>query len=168
MLTVLAKLLKLLNSDTNPAQLALAVCFGLSIGLMPGFSALLLVLFILVCVIKANLTLFLLVWGIFEGVAYVFDPLIHQLGYWVLTQPSLSTFFTELLNSSVWTLAAINNTLVMGAALVILALWLPVFFLVKVLVVKYRSNIQRLIEKFKIVQMLKGSKFFKLYQELGA
>ncbi|GAA3939973.1 TIGR03546 family protein [Litoribacillus peritrichatus] len=168
MLTIFAKLLKLLNSDQNPSHLALAVCFGLAIGLMPGFSMFLLFLFILVCVFKANLTLFLLVWGLFEGVAYIFDPALHQVGYNLLTNPSLAELWGGLIQSSFWKLTAFNNSLVMGATATILVLWVPVYLLTILFVKKYRGNVQKFVEKFKIVQMLKGSKFYKLYEGLGA
>ncbi len=168
MLTIFAKLLKLLNSDQNPSHLALAVCFGLAVGLMPSFSLFLLILFILVCLIKANLTLFFLVWGLFEGIAYVFDPALHQLGYGLLTNVSFNELWGGMIQSSFWKLTAFNNSLVMGASAVILALWVPVYVLTIYLVKSYRGSMQAMVEKFKIVQMLKGSKFYKLYEELGA
>ena len=168
MLTIFARLLKLLNSDQNPSQLALAVCFGLAVGLMPSFSLFLLILFVLVCLIKANITLFLLVWGLFEGIAYIADPALHQLGYGLLTADSLQAAWTGLAQSSFWKLTAFNNSLVMGALVTILVLWLPVYLCVHSLVSRYRDYVQESFEKFKVVQLLKGSRFFKIYQELGA
>jgi len=167
MLTIFAKLLKLLNSDQNPGHLALAVCFGLAVGLMPGFSLFLLLLIVLLCVFKANLTLFFLVWGVFEGVAYVFDPALHSLGYSLLTSEGLQATWGEMIQSSFWKLTAFNNSLVMGALVTILALWVPVYLVVYVLVKSYRTNIQAFVEKFKLTQMLKGSKFFKVYQSVA-
>jgi uncharacterized protein (TIGR03546 family) len=167
MLTILAKLLKLLNSDQNPSHLALAVCFGLAIGLMPGFSAFLVIWVILLCVFKANLTLFFLVWGIFEGVAYVFDPMLHQLGYQLLTSEGLNALWADMIQSSFWKLTAFNNSLVMGALIVSLVLFVPVYLLVLWLVKSYRDKIQTFIEKWKITQMLKGSKFYRVYQSLA-
>jgi len=97
MLTIFAKLLKLLNSDQNPGHLALAVCFGLAVGLMPGFSLFLLILIVLLCVFKANLTLFFLVWGVFEGVAYVFDLVLYSLGYSLFTSEGLQATWGEMI-----------------------------------------------------------------------
>lgn len=167
MLTIFAKLLKLLNSEQSPSQLALAICFGLAIGLMPGFSMFLPILLIVVCIIKANLTLLFLVWGLFEAVAYIADPALHQVGYSVLNAESLQVTWTSLAQSNFWKLTAFNNSLVMGAAVAILVLWLPVYFLARVLIVQYREKMQGFFEKFKIAQMLKGSKLFKVYQGLG-
>lgn len=168
MLTIIAKLLKLLNSEQSPAQLALAVCFGLAAGLLPGFSLLFVILLVLVCLIRANLTLFLLTWGLFEGVAYLVDPALHALGYNLLTAESLQGLWTGFAQSAFWQLMAFNNTLLLGAAITVLAFWLPVYFLVYVLISQYRGKVKGIIDKLKIVQVIKGSKLFKIYMELGA
>mgnify|MGYP000538830994 CR=1 FL=1 len=167
MLTILAKLLQFLNSNQNPNQLALAACFGLAIGLMPGFSVLLILLLMMVCVIKANLSLLVFIWGLFEAVAYVADPALHQLGYALLTAEALQPIWISLAQSNFWTLTAFNNSLVMGSTVAIIALWLPVYFLIRVLIVKYRQQIQGTFKQLKITQLLKGSKFFHTYQRLG-
>lgn len=167
MLTILAKLLQFLNSNQNPNQLALAVCFGLAVGLMPGFSLFLLILLILVCLIKANISMFFFVWGLFEAIAYVSDPALHQIGYSVLTDPSLESLWINLSESSFWILTAFNNSLVMGACIAIVILWLPAYFLVRLLITQYREQVQGVFKRLKIMQLLKGSKFFHVYQNLG-
>jgi len=167
MLDILAKLLKFLNSNQNPSQLALAVCFGLAIGLMPGFSLFLLMLLMMVCLIKANISILLVVWGLFEAVAYIADPVMHQIGYSLLTTESLQPIWISLSQSSFWTLTAFNNSLVMGSIVAIIVLWLPVYFLVRMLVIQYREQIQDVIKQLKVTQLLKGSKFFHVYQRLG-
>jgi len=167
MLTILANLLKFLNSNQNPSQLALAVCFGLAIGLMPGFSMFLLILLMMVCLIKANISLLVLIWGLFEAIAYIADPALHQIGLSLLTADSLQVIWTSLSQSSFWTLTAFNNSLVMGSAVAIIVLWLPVYFLVRILIIQYREQIQDVFKQLKVTQLLKGSKFFHVYQRLG-
>ncbi|MFT7185257.1 MAG: hypothetical protein ACI84K_000632 [Pseudohongiellaceae bacterium] len=167
MLTILAKLLQNLNSNQNPNQLALAVCFGLAVGLMPGFSLFLVILLILVCLIKANISMFLFIWGLFEAIAYVADPALHQIGYSLLTTESLQTIWVSLSQSSFWILTAFNNSLVMGSTVSILILWLPVYFMVRLLIRHYRDQIQGVFKELRIMQILKGSKFYHVYQTVG-
>jgi uncharacterized protein (TIGR03546 family) len=167
MLTILAKLLQFLNSNQNPSQFALAVCFGFAIGLMPGFSLFLLILLMMVCLIKANISILLVVWGLFEAIAYIVDPALHQVGYSILTTESLQPMWTSLSQSSFWILTAFNNSLVMGSTVAIIILWLPVYFLVRMLVIQYREQVQDVFKQLKITQLLKGSKFFHVYQRLG-
>lgn len=167
MLTILAKLLQLLNSNQNPNQLALAVCFGFAVGLMPGFSLFLLILLVLVCLIKANISMFLLVWGLFEAVAYIADPVLHEVGYSVLKNESLQTIWIDLYQSSFWVLTAFNNSLVMGSTVAILILWLPVYFLIRLLIMQYRGKIQGSFEQLRIIQIFKASKFYHVYQRVG-
>ena len=167
MLTIFAKLLQFLNSNQNPRQLALAVCFGLAIGLMPGFSLFFLMLLMLVCLVKANISMLLFVWGLFEAIAYIGDPALHQLGYAILTAAPLQDFWTSLAQSNFWVLTAFNNTLVMGATIVILTLWVPIYVLIRFSIKQYREQIQDVFQQLKIMQLLKGSKFFHVYESLG-
>jgi len=59
-LNALAKLLRALNSETDPAQIALGACFGFVMGLTPLFSLHNLVVLFLALVLRANLMAFLL------------------------------------------------------------------------------------------------------------
>ncbi len=78
MLKLIAKLLKVLNSDTDPSQISLAVCFSMIVGLTPFFSLHNLMILLLALFIRVNLSSFLLGLALFSGVAYLLDPLFHR------------------------------------------------------------------------------------------
>jgi uncharacterized protein (TIGR03546 family) len=96
-------------------------------------------------------------WTFFTALAYLFDPLFHQLGLWVLSNPAWSELWTQAYNSAFWRWLNFNNTLVMGSVLVAYAL-APVFLGVSWLLIRiYQQRFLVWVNRFKIVQMLKAS-----------
>jgi len=100
MLTTIAKLLRVLNSEVAPWQISLGFCLALVAGLTPVWSLHNLVVLLLVLLLRVNLSAFLLGWVGFSGVAYMLDPVFHALGLMILTLPGLEGLWTELYNSS--------------------------------------------------------------------
>ena len=115
MLSAIAKLLKVLNSDDNPAQVALALVFALIMGLTPLMSPHNILILLLVLVIRVNLSFFILGFALFSGLAYALDPISVRLGADILQASSLEGLWTALYQSSFWRFMAYNNTLVMGS-----------------------------------------------------
>jgi uncharacterized protein (TIGR03546 family) len=85
----------------------------------------------------------------------------------LLTLPSLKGMWTSMYNSDFWRLAHFNNTLTLGSLVVSLALAVPLFFVSKVLIVQYRAHILAWVQKSRIMQLLKASKFYRLYNSLS-
>jgi uncharacterized protein (TIGR03546 family) len=55
MINRVAKLMKVLNSETDPAQISLAVCFAMIIGLTPLYSLHNLLFLFIVLLLRVNL-----------------------------------------------------------------------------------------------------------------
>ncbi len=79
MIKLLAKLLRVLNSETDPGQISLGLCFAMIAGLTPLLSLHNLVVLLLVCILRVNLSAFLLGLAVFTGIAYLLDPLFHHI-----------------------------------------------------------------------------------------
>jgi len=167
MLMILAKLFKALNSESAPGQIALAVALGSIAGLTPLMSAHNIIVVFLACIIRVNFTAFLLAITLFSGIAYMFDPIMANIGEQVLTNQDLYAFWTGLYQSDFWRVTHFNNTLVMGSLIFALIAFLPILLISRWLVISYRERIMASIEKWKIVQMLKASKFYRLYQTIA-
>ncbi|MCX5819270.1 MAG: TIGR03546 family protein [Deltaproteobacteria bacterium] len=86
---LLAKFLKVLNSNAELLEISLGLCLAMIAGLTPFMSLHNLVVLFAVLVLKVNLSAFLLGLGLFSGIAYALDPLFHRIGLAVLTAPSL-------------------------------------------------------------------------------
>ena len=168
MIESIAKLLKVLNSESEPGQISLAVCLAMVIGLTPFYSLHNLLVLLLVFLLKVNISAFILGFVLFSGVAFLLDPLFHKLGLWVLTLPALEGIWTLLYNQAIWRLERFNNSVVMGSLLVSLLLIIPLFFALNLIIRKYRQHILEQLRKLKIVKILKASKFYELYESATA
>lgn len=166
MLTLLAKLLKAFNSDDNPAQIALAVVLAAFMGLTPLAMPHNLLILLLVLVLRVNLSMFLLSFGLFTLTAYVFDPVSHLVGLALLQSDALTPFWTSLYNNSFWRFMAYNNSLVLGSLVICIALSPFIFFTTRSLVVKYREYLMAMINKSRLMLWLKGSKFYSVYDSI--
>lgn len=167
MLTMLAKLLKALNSESAPWQIALAFSLALITALTPLFSLHNALVLLLAFVIRTNLSAYFLGVAAFSLLALMIDPYSIRLGESLLANPGLQEFWTSLYQSDFWRMTAFNHTLVLGGMVIALLAFIPVFVLSKVLVVQYRGRVLSWVTKLKIAQMLKASKFYNLYKSFA-
>ena len=167
MLSVIAKLLKVLNSDDNPAQIALAVVFALIMGLTPLMSPHNILVLLLVLFVRVNLSFFLLSFALFSGLAYALDPLSNQLGAAILHSEGLQTLWTSLYQSSFWRFMAYNNTLVMGSICLSLIMALPIYWAVIWAISRYRDKMRAKIAQTRLMLFVKGTRLFSLYEKLS-
>ena len=162
-----AKLFKILPSGESPNKIAAGFSLGMILGLTPLLTLHNFIIILLLIILNINLASALFAFAIFSGAAYLLDPLFHNLGYYLLTGlPALTDFWTALYSFPVIALSRYNNTVVAGSLAVSLLLILPVFPAAKYFVLYYRSHIDPALQKFKIVQIVKGSKFYTVYDKL--
>ena len=166
MLSLVAKMLKLLNSDQNPSQLALAVCFAAALGITPLSAPHNALLIFSLLLLRVNLSLFLLAWGGFTLIAYIIDPLSHYVGLALLQSDSLSGLWQSLYNTNIWRFLAFNNTLILGSSIISLLLSVPLFFISRSLIINYREHIMSWVSQTRLVTWLKGGKLFSAYNAL--
>jgi uncharacterized protein (TIGR03546 family) len=163
MLTLLAKLFHALNSDSSIRQIALAIALGFIVGLSPLLTLHNIVIIFFVLLIRVHLGSFILAVGFFSGLSYLLSPVIVQLGEVLLTSPGLTDIFTSLYQLSLFKLAHWHHTYVLGAFVLGALLSAPIYFISQFIIEKYRVHIMTFFEKFRIVQALKASKFYRLY-----
>ncbi len=166
MLEALAKMIKVLNSETEPWQISLAACLAMIAGFSPLASAHNLLVLLAVLVLKVNLSTFIVAWTLFGALAFALDPLFHRIGLGLLTFPGLAGFWTALYNTTWFRLDRLYNTVVLGSLVTALVLFIPLFFLANWLIRRYRTNIRDWVGKLKIAQAIKASKLFAIYQNL--
>ena len=166
-LKVISKFIKAFRSGESPAQIAGGFGVGFLIGLMPFWTLQGVILFMLLILFNINLaagSVAILLASLF---AYLLDPIFHSLGFFILTKiPFLQGAWETLYNMPFAPLSRFNNTVVMGSFVGGLILFLPIFFGMKKFVLVYRSQLEARITKWKIVQMIKGSKIVSLYEKI--
>lgn len=166
MVTLFLKLLRTLNSEAGPWQISFAAGLALIIGLTPVVSLHNVLILLLAFVFRVNLATFFALWAIFSGFAYLLDPLFDRLGYSLLMAPGMADFWTSLYQNDFWQLTRFNHTVTLGSLLVSVLLFVPVVLLFRYSVVGYRAKLMPALERLKIVQALKASKLYDLYEKL--
>jgi len=104
----------------------------------------------------------------FSGIAYILDPLFHQIGLAVLTSDGMQEFWNSFFSNSLFLFDRLNNTLVMGSLIFSLISAVPLFFLINVLIRKYRERLKDLIEKVPLLKSLKLAKAFDTFSGGGS
>lgn len=167
MLSILANLLKALNSDSEPGQISLALVFALIVALTPFWTLHNLLLILLALVLRTNLAAFLAGLAMFSLIALLVDPVSVRMGEALLTNVAMQDFWTGLYQSEFWRMTAFNNTLTLGGLVISLLAAAPLFILSNFLIRQYRARVMAWINKLKVVQMLKASNFYRIYQSLA-
>ncbi|MBQ3670306.1 MAG: TIGR03546 family protein [Treponema sp.] len=138
MISFIAKLLKALNVNTNPGEIAHGIACGFLLGLMPKSSLLWYLIFIFVLFIKINKPAYLIMIVLGSSVAVLLDPLFDSVGYAVLTVPSLYGFYARLIDIPFVYFTRFNNTVVMGSLVCGIILYVPVYVIARILVKLWR------------------------------
>lgn len=160
MIRQILKIFKALNSNEKPWQLSLVLAFGGIIGLMPLWTPHNILLLFLAFIINLNFALLLVGFFFFSGIAYILDPLFHQIGLSVLTSEGMQEFWNGFFSNSLFLFDRLNNTLVMGSLIFSLVSAIPLFFLINFLIRKYREHLMGLLEKIPFFKSLKLAKAF--------
>lgn len=163
MLILIAKILKVLNSEASPWQIGWAIGLGLLAGLLP-FGFLTLLILLIVCLFTINLSTFLLVWGLCSGLMFIFGDTLEALTWQYAQQPGLLQL---LASTETLQLLHLHHTLVLGAFVLGLLLLLPMAWLSALLVKQYRLRVMSKLQKLRLVQMLNATKLVQLYQKLN-
>jgi len=159
------KFVGILNKDASPQQIAGGMALGAIMGITPLVSLHNLFVFVLVLMIRVNITSAILSLGLFSVFAYVFDPLFNKVGYFLLVDVgALQSLWTALYNTPFVPWTKFNNTLTLGSFVCSLLIFGPLYVLVIWLVKKYREKVMTAIQKWKVVQVFKTSRLYDLYR----
>lgn len=164
---VLAKLLKALHSDAGPWSLAFGIMLGMIFGLTPLLNLHNLLVLFVALFFRVNLSTFFLSWGVFSLLALMLDPLMNNLGETILTGQSLQGVWTWLYNTELGRLSQFYNTLTMGSLAVSLVAAPFILVISRLLVMQYRELFLAKIERWKVIEVLKGSRVYQIYQGMG-
>jgi uncharacterized protein (TIGR03545 family)/uncharacterized protein (TIGR03546 family) len=148
------KLFKALNSTANVWQMSGAIVLAMFAGFLPSSSLILLFILFLALILNVNFGIFLLFSVIFSGIGYIFDPVFESIGYSILTDNSMQSFFTNLYNSSIFRWTSFNYTLVTGSLVVSAVLALPMLFILNKFISLYRVQIGERLNQFKLTKWM--------------
>jgi uncharacterized protein (TIGR03546 family) len=165
-LQLVRKLVKILRSAGSPFQVA----GGFTLGMLLGFTSFrtLFAVPVVLCIVLLNVNLAGAILGmlIFRFAAYLADPLVHSLGYWILTREVLRPAWTALYDLPLAPYLRYNNTVVLGSLAVGLVLLGPAYVGVKRLLIAYNERLREKIERLKFIRAVKGTFVFKWTRRL--
>ncbi len=156
---------KLLNSDTGTNQLAAGLAAGLILGFAPILSLQALLVLVLCFFFRIQLGAAFLSAFFFKFIAFIFDPLTDRLGRTVLESESLRPLFITMYNLPFVPLTRFNNSITMGSALVSFILVVPLFFVFKMTIFKYREIVVARYKQTKIWKAWAGTSVYNWYSK---
>jgi uncharacterized protein (TIGR03546 family) len=153
--------IKLLNSDTGNISLAAGMTCGFILGMTPTLSLHCFFIFLILFFFRIQIGAALISAFFFKFIAFILDPVFHNIGGKVLEVESLHGFYTKLYNLPIIPYTRFNNSIVMGSAVVTLILSPIVFLASQYFIVKYR---QQVLARFKTTKFWKAVEATKFYQ----
>lgn len=166
MLTLLARFLKALNSETGAWALAFAFVLGMIMGFTPLFRVHNAAILLIALLFRINLSGFLVSWMICSGIAYLLDPWFHSIGSAVLQADSWQPVWQGMYESAWWRVLQYHHSITMGSVIVSLC-FAPILALTSYfLVTQYRQRVQKWFFKLRLVQALRANKFWAIYADL--
>ncbi len=154
----LHQLIKSLHSNESPSQLAAGFVLGSFIGWVPFNVLYSMVFFILLYVLNVNAGFGLLAVAVITLFSFLLDPFAGILGSAVLNTPALKGLWTLLYNLPIIPFTNFNNTVMLGSFLWACILALPLYFLTKWMVIRYRASWKTKVETWKVVRWIQASK----------
>lgn len=155
--------LKLLNSETGTYQIAWGVSLGFVLGMTPVFSLQTLLVFVLLLFFRIQMGAAFVTAFFFKFVAYLLDPVFHEVGTIVLSQESLAPLFTQLYNMPIVPFTRFYNTIVMGSGVLSFALSPLVFVISLWAIQKYRQTVYERFKQSKFFKAIKATSFYNWY-----
>jgi uncharacterized protein (TIGR03546 family) len=122
------------------------------------------VIFALLVILNVSFGGGMLGWALFVPVGFVLDPIFHRIGSALLQSPGLRSTWESLYNTPLLPYTNFNNTVVLGSVVGWLVLLVPIFFLARFGVARYRATIGERVRQSKFYQAVTASRAYNLYR----
>lgn len=143
--------------DATPKQLAWGFALGMAIGLVPKGNLIAVVMMAVLCSLRVNMAAGMMAIFTFSWIGMAIDPVSHQIGQYLLAQPSLQSLWTTLYDTPLVPWTSFNNTVVLGSFVLGLALIYPAYLLSEPLFAKFAPKWTERVQKFRLVKLLWGT-----------
>jgi uncharacterized protein (TIGR03546 family) len=167
LLKLIQQLVKALNSDGTPGQVAAGIALGAVFGLTPLINLHNLVLFGCALIFYVSMPGVFLGWTLAVPFGFALDPLFDAVGSWLLGAPALQGLWTALYNLPVVPFTNFNNTVVLGSFVVWLVSFVPVFFLMRWAVAKYRVTVLERLRRTHVFKAVTASGWYSTWRALS-
>jgi uncharacterized protein (TIGR03546 family) len=158
-------LVKALNSDGTPGQVAAGIALGACLGLTPLLNLHNLLIVAVILFFRVSVPGASLGWLIFTPVGFILDPLFDRIGTALLVDSvALEDVWSAAYNAPVIALANPTNTIVVGSVVGWAVLAIPIYFGARAGIGWYRRTIYERYKDAKFFRALRASKVYNVYQ----
>jgi uncharacterized protein (TIGR03546 family) len=158
-------LVKALNSEGTPGQVAAGIAIGSCLGLTPLLNLHNLLVVAAILFFRVSVPGATLGWLVFAPVGFLLDPVFDAVGAALLIDSNaLRGLWGAAYNAPVVALANPTNTIVVGSLVGWAVLALPIYFLARAGVGWYRRTIYARYKDAKLFRALRASRIYNLYQ----
>lgn len=165
LLKLLQSLVRTLHSDGTPTQIAAGVALGAALGLTPLMSLHNLLVVSALALLNVSFGAGLLGLALFTPIGFMLDPIFDGLGrVLLLDTAALRPLWVFFDSTPVLALFNLNNTVVAGSLVGWIALAVPIFFLARIGVLRYRATVGERVARSKTFQVIKASKAYNVYR----
>jgi uncharacterized protein (TIGR03546 family) len=107
----------------------------------------------------------LLGWALFTPVGFLLDPVFERVGRALLIDtPALRPLWTTMDHTPLVPFTNFGNTIVLGSVVGWLVLFVPIYLLARLAVLRYRSTFGERIREWRIVQAITASKAYNVWR----
>ena len=165
LIKLIQSVVRSLNSQGTPGQLAAGIALGAGVGLTPLMNLHNLVIFAAAMLLNVSFPGFILGWALFVPIGFALDPAFHALGRTLLIDtPAFVPMWTAWFNTPIVPFTNFNNTVVLGSVIVWAVLFGPLFLLLRWLVAQYRERVYARLQRARLFQVVTASKLYNFYR----
>ncbi len=165
LLKIIQSLFKALNSEGTPGQVAVGIAVGSALGLTPLVNLHNLIIVAVIALFNMSVPGALVGWLVAVPFGFLLDPVFHRIGQWLLVEVlPLVPVWTTVYNTPVLSFANLNNTVVLGSLVGWIALSVPIFFVGRIAVRRYRKTVYPRLAKSRLFKAVKASKLYNVYR----
>lgn len=164
LLKMLQSLVRTLHSDGTPSQIAAGVALGAALGLTPLFNLHNLLVVAALALLNVSFGAGMLGMALFAPVGFALDPVFDRIGAALLLQaPALRPVWETADGTPVLAFLNLNNTVVAGSIAGWIVLFVPIFLLARVGVVKYRETLGEKVRQTRTYKAIRASRLYNVY-----
>ena len=164
LLKLIQSMVKALNSEGTPGQVAAGIALGACLGLTPLLNIHNLVVLLIAMFFNVSLAGFSLGFTLFVPAGFLLDPVFDRIGEALLSAPGLAGLWTWCANTPVVSLTNFNNTILLGSVVFWMVAFIPLYFALRAGVVRYRAHIFERLKKTRAFQAVQASQLYRVYR----
>lgn len=158
-------LVKALNSEGTPGQVAMGIALGAMFGLTPLVNLHNLLMLAAIFLLNVSLPGAFVGWLAFLPVGFALDPVFHAIGERLLLEtPALTGWWTAVYNTPVLAFANLTNTIVLGSLVGWVVLSVPIYFAGRWAVGRYRATVYVRLKSSRLFRAVQASKVYNVYR----